>query len=173
MELHAYLASWEGKWFSQRTHFNFQDNQAENHKSELTIDLIDLDNPLWGTMIADHKITSDPESFAIKLSWDTSVDWGKPQHKGTILYAFIPPQHPNQGQLIRLANGSLLMGHYNLAIDESLTFVLGDQNTRIEERLWFASPNLRLRTSLIQLEQQMSYSAFYSEIRKLPPPAEQ
>ncbi|MFM6057781.1 MAG: phycobiliprotein lyase, partial [Microcystis aeruginosa] len=38
------------------------------------------------------------------------------------------------------------------------------------ERIWFASPNLRLRTSIIQSANGDRQTVFYSEIRKMIAP---
>lgn len=174
MELQAYLASWQGKWFSQRTCYNFEQQQAENHKSELAIEILSELEPDQQAALQQHHITVTPTTIAVKVSWDTSVDWGKPKQGGSLLYIFAPTEQPGQGRLLRLATGAVktlaLPGQYCLAPDESLSFVLKDQDTRIEEHLWFASPNLRLRTCLIHQGKHLSYSAFYSEIRKLSSP---
>jgi hypothetical protein len=173
MELQAHLASWQGKWFSQRTHYNFQQQQAENHKSELAIEVLTSFEPDLQAVLQQAPFSATGTPLAVRLSWDTSVDWGKPKQTGNLVYLFAPTEQPGQGTLLRLATGVLktpaLQGHYCLAPDESLSLVLQDQETRIEERIWFASPNLRLRTCLIQQGEYFSYSAFYSEIRKLAP----
>ncbi|BFM38735.1 phycobiliprotein lyase [Synechocystis sp. LKSZ1] len=176
MELQAYLASWQGKWFSQRTHYNFQQQQAENHKSELAIEVLTELEPDFQAALEQHQIPVTEAPLAVKVNWDTSVDWGKPKQTGGLVYVFVPTEQSGQGTLLRLAlgpvKGQALQGKYVLAPDESLSLWLQDQETRIEERLWFASPNLRLRTCLIQQGGQFSYSAFYSEIRKLSSPTQ-
>ena len=56
-----------------------------------------------------------------------------------------------------------------LAEDEALNLTLEVGDFLMEERIWFASENLRLRTSLIKGNNGYSRTAFYSEIRRLPP----
>ncbi|MFM1841909.1 MAG: hypothetical protein RLZZ490_645, partial [Cyanobacteriota bacterium] len=111
--------------------------------------------------------------IVLQLSWDTSVDWGKPKQMGSIYYGFLPDrENPHQGQLWRgttLPTLPLLTGRYHLGEDECLTLNLQDSETLLAERHWYASPNLRLRTSLIQRGNAYSHSAFYSDIRRLPP----
>ena len=65
-------------------------------------------------------------------------------------------------------DASVAIGHFLLG-DEALTLTITDGAASFEERLWFASPNLRLRTSLFKQGDGLSTTCFYSEIRKLPP----
>jgi len=46
-----------------------------------------------------------------------------------------------------------------------LTLYVRVGNTYLEERLWFASPNLRMRVSVAKNAGGVSYTSFTSEIR--------
>ncbi|MGH2415086.1 MAG: phycobiliprotein lyase, partial [Microcystaceae cyanobacterium] len=108
-----------------------------------------------------------------KANWDNSVDSGKTKQIGSSLIVFLPnTDNAHIGKLLRTANNpqtSLVAGRYILGNDEALTLMTEDERTYSEERLWFASPNLRLRTSLIKYSGSFSAMAFYSEIRRVPP----
>jgi hypothetical protein len=58
--------------------------------------------------------------------------------------------------------------------DESLLLVTEMEGLYVEERMWFAAPNLRLRTSLMRsVDGSFETSSFYSEIRMgIKPPAQ-
>lgn len=175
MEILDFITAWEGKWLSQRTNYSFEHNQAANDKSDVTVDRLTAADPIVANLLAAVAPSPSPEWIVLQLQWDTSVDWGKPKQQGSIYYGFLPnAEDTRHGQLWRGTNQPafpLLTGHYQLGADECLTLNLQDKETRLTERHWYASPNLRLRTSLIQRGQGYSHSAFYSDIRRLPPAA--
>ena len=174
MEVLAFLESCTGKWFSQRTRYDFDQNNAENQKSELNMEKINPGDAELQSLCQAYQIKSTQTLGGIKTSWETIGDWGATKQKGSTLWLFSPDDEVGlTGKLFRSVAkpGSLMLsGRYLLAADESLTLILESDTVYTEERLWFASANLRLRTSLIQQRDRFSYSAFYSEIRKLPAP---
>jgi phycoerythrin-associated linker protein len=66
-----------------------------------------------------------------------------------------------------------LQGTFTLAADEALTLALAGEGYAIEERLWFASPNLRMRTTVQKGADGMQRASFCTEIRmNTEPPKE-
>lgn len=175
MEILDFITAWEGKWLSQRTNYSFEQNQAANDKSDVIVERLTAPDAAVMALQAQVDAGQSGEWVVLQLSWDTSVDWGKPKQMGSIYYGFLlNPEDSRRGQLWRGATKGtlpLLTGHYHLGTDECLTLNLQDSETRLAERHWYASPNLRLRTSLIQRGKGYSHSAFYSDIRRLPPAA--
>jgi hypothetical protein len=57
------------------------------------------------------------------------------------------------------------LGQFAIGEDEALTLTTQHGETSSEERLWFASPNLRLRTSILKEANGFSATSFCSEIR--------
>ncbi|WLT37100.1 phycobiliprotein lyase [Synechocystis sp. B12] len=173
MDFLEFITAWEGKWLSQRTNYSFEQNEAGNAKSDVTVQRWDSQTELGRSLLERAGLKNQGELILLQLSWDNSVDWGKSKQKGTIYYGFLPDaDHGDRGQLWRgTTNSSLafLRGDYHLGSDECLTLNLADGETSLTERHWYASPNLRLRTSLIQQGEGYSHSAFYSDIRRLPP----
>lgn len=173
MQFLDFISAWEGKWLSQRTNYRFDQNEAANDKSDVTVERLLATDPAIQPLQAKVNPDQSDHWVVLQLQWDTSVDWGKPKQMGTIYYGFLPDSdHSNRGQLWRgtaLPTLPLLTGHYHLGEDDCLTLNLQDAETSLAERHWYASPNLRLRTSLIQRGDHYSHSAFYSDIRRLPP----
>jgi len=174
MEVLTFLESCTGKWLSQRTRYDFDQNDTENQKSELIMERINPGDSELQPLCQAYQVNSAQILGGIKTSWETVGDWGGTKQKGSTLWLFLPDDEAGlKGKLFRSVAkpGSLMLsGRYLLAADESLTLILESDTVYTEERLWFASANLRLRTSLIQQGDRFSYSAFYSEIRKLPAP---
>ncbi|MFM7191977.1 MAG: phycobiliprotein lyase [Microcystaceae cyanobacterium] len=172
MDIHSFLSQCAGQWFSQRSLYDFSQQVADHQKSELTVETLFSAGEEIQSLLQTTPFQADQVVGALKLTWDTSVDWGKPKQTGSQWYLFLASEQPNRGQLWRSPTTSgepAGQGSYALNPDESLGFALNLGEFQIEERHWFASPNLRFRTSLILHQDQFSHSAFYSEIRKLPP----
>jgi phycoerythrin-associated linker protein len=154
--IEEFLELCSGKWFSQRTHYNLAGQEVNNSKAELHIELLSADDPTV------QKICRLNAIRGLKITWDTSVDWGKAKEVGNALLVFSSEGHWfSQGK-------SLLQGFYTLEEDEMLVLKGEKDNQQIEERLWFPSPNLRLRTTVVKVNQETPQTTFYSEIRKLP-----
>ncbi|ACK65442.1 conserved hypothetical protein [Rippkaea orientalis PCC 8801] len=172
MTIQEFLELCVGNWFSQRSSYHFEKQQAESHKSELTIEWLDSDHPQVIAWCQHYQIDSTSAIGGKKISWNNSLDWGQPKQIGSTIIVVIPdPNMPQMGQILRGTNNQNppIVGRYSLGSDRALTLQLEENNHCLEERLWFASDNLRLRTSLIKSPHGFSQTAFYSEIRKLPP----
>ncbi len=58
-------------------------------------------------------------------------------------------------------------GSYVLAKDEALTLTIDNGAGYWQERIWYASDNLRLRQTLLKQGEDFKIAGFYSEIRKI------
>ncbi|MBR8829885.1 MAG: Phycocyanobilin lyase subunit CpcU [Chroococcopsis gigantea SAG 12.99] len=161
MDVKEFMTSCVGKWFSQRTSYQITDGEMENNKSDLTIDYLEPDHPDVVNMCTTKGIDGNLCVGALKTSWDTSVDWGKPKGVGSTLLILL-----TDGQFLK----SSAVGHYSLGKDSAITLTLQEKDYQTEERIWFAGENLRLRTSITQHSDGTQQTVFYSEIRKVTPP---
>lgn len=166
MDIKEIIELCSGKWFSQRTSFQ---SKLESSKSEITIEFIAPDHPEVVQLCQQYQIDPTLALGGTKASWDNSVDWGKPKQTGSSLLVWIPQANePKNGQILRsMGQRHLAQGQYTLGSDDALTLSLKEDDRHSEERIWFASPNLRLRTSLVKQSNQSNQMAFYSEIRKV------
>lgn len=173
MDIKEFFELSAGKWFCQRTSYNLENQQVQSGKSDLIVEILAGDSP--DAIALCQKQGQTPEKIwgAVKVSWDNSSDYGKTKQVGSTLLIPIPnPDNDRAGQL--LYSGSsvsepAVAGRYILGEDDALTLIVEGENTYSEERIWFASPNLRLRASLIKNNSDFSRTAFYSEIRRIPP----
>lgn len=167
MDIKEIIELCSGKWFSQRTIFQ---TQVESSKSEITVEFLPSDHPEIIKLCQQYRIEPELALGGTKASWDNSVDWGKPKQTGYTLLVWVPQANdPTNGRILRyLSQGQVsAQGQYTIGTDDALTLSIEEANLKSEERLWFASPNLRLRTSLVKLSNGASQMAFYSEIRKV------
>ena len=172
MDIKEFLDLTIGKWFSQRASYHLDRQKAEHSKGELTIEMLSVDNSEILNLCEQHQINPHNSLGGIKTSWDNSVDWGKPKQKGSTIITVIPDvDNPQVGKLV--GQNQVNAGRYILGNDEALTLIIEDGKIYSEERLWFASPNLRLRTTIFKYADGFSTTSFYSEIRKIPPKKEE
>ena len=171
MDINKFLEQTAGNWFSQRTTYKIGKNQVENSKAELSIKILPPNHAQITQLCQQHYLNSNLSLGAIAASWDNSPDWGKPKQQGSTMLGLIANEHDSQtGIIFRLIDNSdkqVILGRYVLGNDGALSLILEQENNCVEERIWFASPNLRLRTSIIKNGKDFTTTSFYSEIRKV------
>jgi len=172
MDIQAFLNLCAGKWFSQKTNYYAGAETSQSSKADLEIALILPEEQKITNICQNHRLDPNASLGGLFYSWDTSVDWGKPKEVGSSLMVFVPNEENSHLGTLVTANDSCQLGHYFLGHDQSLTLTVEttDRQIKLEERLWFASDNLRLRTAAIRdLANDVINTTFYSEIRKAAP----
>jgi phycoerythrin-associated linker protein len=172
MDIKEFFELSAGKWFAQRTHYDLIGQEARSNKSEIEIEILSPEAREIIQVCEQQKVSPTLAWGGMKVSWDNSVDWGKTKQVGFALLIPIPDSdNPQTGQLLRSSSNlkeESLAGRYILGQDDALTLVARGETMYAEERLWFASPNLRLRASFVKNSDRFHLSAFYSEIRRMP-----
>ncbi len=169
MDIDTFLDKTAGDWFSQRTIYKINDNQVENSKANLTINLLTATDTKVTGLAQQHHFNLDLSLGAIASEWDNSPDWGKPKQQGNSLILLVTDENDsNTGQIIRVLNpNQIIKGKYILAEDESLTLTIEQDAQVITERIEFASDNLRLRNTVVKNKGIVIETSFYSEIKKV------
>ena len=171
MDIEAFLELCAGKWLSQRTSYYLGQEQAESSKTEIYIQRLSPTDAEVLRLCEYSQIDPKATLGGTKMSWDSPAS-GKSLKPAAFATLIIFPDADNTqgGEVLQARETNLkqvVVGRYLLGQDEALTLKLEREGTCWEERLWFASPNLRLRASLIKREDGWSATAFYSEIRRL------
>jgi hypothetical protein len=176
MDITEFFQQSAGKWVSQRTSHHLLQNQTENAKSDLMVELLTQDDPAVVQLCQQQGIAPAQVACSLKMTWKGIVDRNpKPQAGSSVLVIVPDADQPNQGKLLRQASGSPkpIVGRYALDEDEILTLSTESAELYAEERIWFANPNFRLRTSVLKRNGSYTSAAFCSEIRLGgAPPAE-
>lgn len=170
MGTEEFLELCAGKWFSLRTGYRLDNAKVDNSKSEITIERLSRDRSEVITLCQQHNINPNETLGGTKAFWENPADGLKPKQIGSATIVFVPDSDRSQIGKLLSASGNTscpVVGHYVLGNDEALTLIVEGEKTYSEERLWFASPNLRLRTSLVKNSHGLSRTAFYSEIRRV------
>jgi len=169
MDIKEFIDIYTGNWFSQRTNYQVETEETESNKADLSISLIANDDSIINQLCLANRIDSKLILVGLQHSWDNSVDWGKTKQQGSSLIVIIPdPENTQTGKIISNAANQNLLGNYILGNDSALTLMFETQGKSVEERIWFASDNLRLRTNITKNEDGTMNTLFYSEIRKAP-----
>jgi hypothetical protein len=174
MDVREFFELSAGKWFSQKTSHHLTLKQSEQGKSDLTIEILPSDNPQAIELCQQAGV--DPSSLwgAVKYTWKGTIIWDTHPQNSTnrqgesiaIVSADLPTA--NTGRLFQSANGnnrSPQVVRYTMGDDDALTLVTEQENISCEERVWFESNNVRLRTTIVTQSNCDSLASFYSEIR--------
>jgi len=169
MDIMEFFQLSAGKWFSQRTSHHLAFKQTEGGKSDLKIETLPQDDPAVIQLCQQYEIDPALALGGARVTWDGTMEWDEGKHSGsTVLVPVADPEQPNEGKLLRemgYAEKAPVAGRYIMGNDEALTLITEYETMSSEERLWFASPNLRLRTSILKRFGGFSMASFCSEIR--------
>jgi len=169
IDIQTFFEQSQGKWFTQRTRYNLAQKKVENGKAELTVELLPSDDraivELYEEASSSFNDSLDPLASA-KISWDSDAE------KGSNLLLFLSDPDKHQGRLIQKrmnSDQSAVIGQFAIAEDEALTLSTQTLDNRLlKERVWFAHPNLRLRTLWEENSAgHQGWVMFYSEIRRM------
>ncbi|HIK34755.1 MULTISPECIES: phycobiliprotein lyase [unclassified Thermosynechococcus] len=169
MDIRDFFAQSAGRWFSQRTSHHLAFKQTESGKSQLTIELLSVDDPAVIALCQQYEMDPAWAVCGARVSWDGTMEWDSEKHEGsTVLVPIMDQGSRMEGKLLRemgYAEKAPVAGRFSMGSDGALTLITEYETMYSEERLWFASPNLRLRTSILKRFGGFSMASFCSEIR--------
>jgi phycoerythrin-associated linker protein len=161
-----------GSWRSQRSahHLAFRHFEAVTSTIEIaSLSTEDRDViELCKTQAINPQLACSPFS----MSWQGESDWDEDEtiEGSTILVPIPDPENPTKGRLLRgqgYAETIPAVGNYHFNDDDSFVLITPYERAAAEEKIWFATPNLRFRVSLIKTSsgQGVTTASFSSEIR--------
>lgn len=169
MNIVEFFEQSSGKWFSQRSSHHLAFKQSEAGKSDIVIEMLDRSAPEVIKLCEQYSVDPATALCGARVSWDGTMEWDEEKHSGsTVLVPIADPEKANEGKLLRemgYAEKAPVAGRYVMGDDGALTLITEYDTMYSEERLWFASPNLRLRTSILKRFGGFSMASFCSEIR--------
>jgi hypothetical protein len=160
-----------GKWRSQRTTHHLAFRRAELGDSEILVETLDKDHPQVVEICKLHQIDPAQAVGGAFVSWQGSMEWDQDDqnHSGSTVFALVPEtDNPKAGKLIRERGYAEIVpvaGLYEMDEEEGLILVTEYETMSVVERFWFASPDLRLRTSTVTRFGGFSTASFCSESR--------
>ena len=161
-----------GHWRSQRSAHHLAFRHFEAIESEIDIVAIVPDDSKVVTLCESQGI--DPASVVapFQMSWRGESDWNEDEvlEGSTVLVPVPDPTQPGRGQLLREQGYAETMpaaADYHFLEDGTFVLVTGYDRAAAEEKIWFATDNLRFRVSLIKTSRGTGVvtASFSSEVR--------
>ena len=169
MNIQEFFQLSAGKWFAQRTSHHLNLQQSESDQSNIVAELLSQDSPAVANLCKQHRIDPELALCGLRITLEQATGAAKVPATGTttVLVPVADPDRSNAGKLLQSSNSDrpFSMSDYTLDSDDVLTLIADDSTLRSEERLWFASENLRMRTSILQQTDGFHITSFFSEIR--------
>jgi CpeS-like protein len=184
MDIQAFFQLCDGKWISQRTTHQLLEQNNQSGRSDLWGEILDATDSDVVTLCQQLNIEASQALCGLRLRWSEVAEayeskFKKKDEGSALMVAIANPAstatHPesvehSSGQLLRSLNAANAgTGTFSIGADEALTLRVEDAGAIAEERIWFASPNLRLRSSSIQKDGIVCITTFCSEIRMAAP----
>lgn len=169
MNIEEFFELSAGKWFSHRTSHHLAFKQSEDGKSDIIIETLAPDHPEVIKLCQQYEINPSSASCGARVTWNGTMEWDEEKHTGSTVLVSVPNlDNPQEGKLLRemgYAEKTPVAGSYKMGSDDALTLITEYETMWSEERLWFASPNLRMRVSVLKRFGGFSMASFTSEIR--------
>lgn len=151
-----------GRWFVQRTTHNFVTQQSVLRTGELSLESLNIGESRAVQVCHEANVDIAHAYAGIAVTWKEATLGHpiSPPHTSILIAA------AHGGRQLLLRARPLLVSRCDLGTDHVLTLTpsASEQQSSVE-RVWFASPNLRLRTTTIQSGECCLLSSFCSEVR--------
>ncbi len=169
MDIVEFFQQSTGKWSSMRTSHHLAFKQQEGGKSDIRIEMLDKADPEVVKLCQMYEVDPSLALCGARVTWDGTMEWDEEKHAGsTVLVPIADPENPKEGKLLRdmgYAEKAPVAGRYVMADNDELTLITEYDTMYSKERLWFESPNVRLRHSILKRFGGFSMASFCSEIR--------
>ncbi|NEO21075.1 MULTISPECIES: phycobiliprotein lyase [unclassified Moorena] len=169
MDIKEFFEQSAGRWFSQRTSNHITSQPIKNGKSNIIMEMLSGDAPEVIKLCKQYQIEPGMAIFGVKVIWDGTVVGEQKKQTGSTVVVPVPnPENPDIGKLLRTngdVEGTSLKCRYSIGQDDVLTMITEGKTLYAEERFWFASPNFRLRTNVLQQGGQLTMASLATEIR--------
>jgi hypothetical protein len=166
----AVLQQSVGEWLSQRTDHGLDETLSKSQRCQVSHHLLSHTDPQWVQLSQARDVDPSRLLIGLKSEWQPrSPETEKSFPSGATILGLLP-ETETTGQVIVL-DPDLQKGSYSMGEDAVLRLFFEKGDWVIEEQLWFAGENLRLRTTLLKQAGVTVISRFYSEIRKLATPS--
>lgn len=138
----------------------------------INIEGLEKDDPAVLALCESQGVDVGAIATPFKMSWEGETDWDEDDVlKGQTILVPVPDlTQPNHGKLLRdqgYAETMPAIGDYVIMADGTFVLTTGYDRAAAEEKIWFASDNLRFRVSLIKTSngQGVTTASLSSEVR--------
>ena len=178
MTIEQFIAQSEGNWRSMRSGHSLAFQQFEEVLSEITIELIDVNDQEVNNLYQVHKQDNSNRYTFIqpfKMTWSAESDWepDDPSEVSSGTCIIIPLKEDDEkGLLIRslgYAESQMAQSSYEFLSDGTFILKTHYEQSIAEERIWFVSENVRCRSSILKTSEGSGIlqTSFASEVKKI------
>lgn len=175
MDIATFVKRSLGEWRSQRSAHHLAFAHFEEVRSTINIEALTVDAPGVLELCQRYEVAPETIVSPFKMSWEGESDWDEDQtiEGSTILVPV--PESATTGKLLREQGYAETMesaGSYCLTDDGTFILTTAYERAAAEEKIWFATPNLRFRVSLIKTSsgKGVTTASFSSEVRRISLP---
>ncbi len=175
MDIDTFVARSLGRWKSQRSAHHLAFAHFEEIRSVIDIEKLEKTDPAVLALCESQGVDSSAIATPFKMSWEGETDWNEDDVlKGQTILVPVPDLIENSdlpsGKLLRdqgYAETIPAAGHYVIQADGTFVLTTGYDRAAAEEKIWFASENLRFRVSLIKTSngKGVTTASLSSEVR--------
>ncbi|NEQ50470.1 MAG: phycobiliprotein lyase [Leptolyngbya sp. SIO3F4] len=154
----------EGRWFSQRTTHYLKAGESKAGKSDLEITYMDSDEMEVIQLCNGLNQPTDKALGGLRVVQKSTIIGGDARVQSSLIVAISTAEFT--GKLLHQANGQSIyqVSQYQLENDV-LTITTEADGMLAEERWWFITDNLRMRTNVLSDQGGQVMASFCSEIR--------
>ena len=175
MKIEDFFLKSVGEWNSMRSGHSLAFQEFEEIRSKIKIAPSKSDDSRVMKFLKDNFINTDSVNKAFLINWESKSDWGDEYKKGSSSgeSILIPIEITNtEGKIIRSVGYTESLKVVSLyKILEEGTLIINTDYSQIstEERIWFTSNNLRIRSSVTRAKDTLAIlqTSYASEIRSI------
>lgn len=161
-----------GEWRSQRSSHNLAWTQFEAITSDISITRKASSDDEIVKLCRQHDMSTKEIDVSIAMSWEGESDWDDEEVMEGSAVMSVVKDGPTNGRLLRsvgYAETIPAIGTWEMTDDGVFVLHTFYEAAAAEERIWFATPDLRMRVSLIKTSSGNGVvtASFSTEIRKL------
>jgi len=176
MDIDTFVSRSLGQWRSQRSAHHLAFAHFEEVRSTIDIEPLATDDSAVIALCESQGFDAGAIASPFKMSWEGESDWDEDEVlKGQTILVPVPDVSElengiHSGKLLRdqgYAETVPAAGHYVIQPDGTFVLTTGYDRAAAEEKIWFATDNLRFRVSLIKTGdgKGVTTSSFSSELR--------
>jgi phycoerythrin-associated linker protein len=169
MDINSFVRASLGAWKSQRSVHHLAFGHFEAVTSAIEISALAIEAPEVIALCKSYDIAPTAIESPFRMSWRAETDWDEQVTQGNSI--FVPvPQSEHSGQLLReigYAEEAPAIATYTFTNDGTFVLTTPYDRAAAEEKIWFVTPALRCRVSLIKTSsgQGAVTASFSSEIK--------
>ncbi|MEM8615080.1 MAG: phycobiliprotein lyase [Cyanobacteria bacterium P01_H01_bin.105] len=175
MDIETFVQRSLGEWRSQRSAHHLAFAHFEEVRSTINIEPLTVDEPGVLELCKRYDVLPETVVSPFKMRWEGESDWDEDEVMAGSTILVPVPDSVTTGKLLReqgYAETMESVGTYYLAEDGTFVLTTSYARAAAEEKIWFATPNLRFRVSLIKTSggKGVTTASFSSEVRRNPHP---